>query len=735
MKLLKKLLLLLSIGFIGCIFVFACTFLVVTAKVKLSNEKLLLPDTQILLYDENDEKISSSFSFDKRNIVSIDDLPSHTKDAFVCTEDKRFYRHNGFDLVGIGRAFWKNVKSHSFQEGASTISQQLIKNTHLSNEKTLRRKLKEFKLTLQLERKYTKKQILETYLNTIYFGHSCYGIASAAEFYFEKDASELTASESAMLAGLVRSPNNYSPFKHPEAAKRRRNVVLGLMLEQKKIDKKDYNFALNAPLPTTYSSKASHSYTNLAVEELDKIFDKLGLNATGKIQLFTHFNEAAQAILEKNQANVEAGQTLAVIDNETHGVSAYLSSVGNVLRSPGSLVKPLLVYAPAFNEGILSPATPILDARTSFNGYSPKNFDNEYHGYVSAREAIADSLNVPAVKTLNTLGLEKAAKYAERLGLAIPKNDQTLALALGGMEYGYRFLDVLAAYSTLANDGLYTPCSFIRSIKINGVTVYQKSSAKTYCFSPETAYLITDTLKTASKSGTAKKLRDLPFAVAAKTGTVGTKSGNTDAYSVAYTHQHTIGSWIGNPDNSSIQTTGGDAPTATVKSILEDLYRTAPPSDFAQPNGVKRIALDALSYKEAQKIIVGDPRAPKEYAMEELFDTMSAPKEISTRFSQPRIARPNADFNGREITIFFDKKPPEYYRYKIIKRDEKSEKIVYDGKAFLTWKDKEVSENRVYEYRIIPYYQSNIGQEILLPSIYISQLKPPPIANTPWWNE
>ena len=735
MKLLKKLLLVLSIGFIGFVCVFTFAFFTVTAKAKLSAEKLLLPETQILLYDHNDEKLSSSFSFDKRDIVRIDELPTHTKDAFVCTEDKRFYQHNGFDFVGIGRALFKNLKSRSFQEGASTISQQLIKNTHLTQEKTLRRKLKEVKLTCQLERKYSKEQILETYLNTIYFGHSCYGIASAAEFYFQKSASELTPDESAMLAGLVRSPNNYSPFKHPESAKLRRNVVLRLMFEQNKIDESTYNSALNATLPTTYSQKSNKSYTNLAVEELDKILDKLGLDATGKIQLFTHLHEDTQKLLESNQASINAGQTLAVIDNETHGVIAYLSSCGNLMRSPGSLIKPLLVYAPAFNEGLLSPATPILDEPTSFNGYSPKNYNHEYRGFVSAREAIASSLNVPAVKTLNTLGVEKAAKYAKRLGLSIPEQDRTLALALGGMEYGYRFLDLLSAYTTLANDGLHTPCNFIRKVIINGITVYEQNNNQVYCFSPETAYLITDTLKTTAKSGTAKKLRDLPFPVAAKTGTVGTKNGNTDAYSVAYTTRHTIGCWMGNPKNSPIATTGGDAPTIAIKGVLEGLYHSAPPPDFSRPIGIKNISLDAISYHNDQKLLLADSLAPKNHKINELFDTMSAPNEISTRFSQPTISAPRADFNGREITISFSKKPPEYYRYKIIRRNKSQEQTVYNGNAFSVWTDKALSDNAVYEYRIIPYYNEHEGKEIILPSIFTGQLKPPPIANTPWWNE
>lgn len=735
MKRFKKLLLILCTGFLGSLLVAFVGYITATTGVKLDPQKLLLPDTQIILYDEKNRQLSGATAFNHRDTVSIYDLAPHTLDAFIATEDKRFYQHNGFDIVGIGRAVLKNVKSHSFQEGASTISQQLIKNTHLSQEKTIRRKLKEIKLTLALEKKYSKHEILETYLNTIYFGHNCYGIASASQFYFSKSPVDLTLDESALLAGLVRSPNNYSPFKNPEKAFLRRKVVLSLMAQQGKISKKEQENALNAPLPTTYAPKSTRSYSHFAIEEMDKIIEELGFPASGKIEIFTHFDENIQTLLDSQTLQQTCDKTMAVIDNDSHGITAYRSSVGMINRSPGSLIKPLLVYAPAINEGLACPATPILDEKTDFGGYSPKNYSGEYLGYVSLRDALSKSLNIPAVKMLNTLGVDRAANYADRLGLPLPEQDKTLALALGGMERGYPLINLLSAYSAFPNDGFYSPCTFIRELRINGITIYRKPQTTTHVFSPESAYLATDILRTATQSGTAKKLRALPFEVAAKTGTVGTTRGNTDAYTVAFTSKHTVGVWLGNANNAPIETTGGDLPAELTKSILSELYKKQTPSPFDRPNGIKTLALDLAAYETEQKILLSDPNAPLKYQKSELFDTMYAPTEKSTRFSTPQISIPSASFDGEKVCITFEKVPPTYYQYKILRTDKKGTKTLYDGKSFKTFTDNDLSENTAYQYTIIPYYQNNVGLSVKLPTVYISTLKPPPIANKPWWND
>ncbi|MBQ2740084.1 MAG: transglycosylase domain-containing protein [Clostridia bacterium] len=689
----------------------------------------------MVIYSRENEKVPSSFSFSKRSVVCLEDLPSHLPSAFVCTEDKRFYQHNGFDLIGIARASVQNLKRGRFSQGASTISQQLIKNTHLTLDKTIVRKLKEFKLTRQLERRYSKDEILEIYLNTIYFGHNRYGVSDAAEFYFNKEASELTAAESALLAALVKAPNHYSPFKNPEKSLARRNTVLRLMAEQNALSEKEYKTALNTPLPTANASINARNYSHFAVEEMDKILENLGTTANGKIELFTYLNTNTQAALERACTGLDCDKTCIVIDNTTHGVEGYCSTVPSIKRSPGSLIKPLIVYAPAFEEGILSPASPILDERINFGEYSPKNYGNEYHGYVSVRTAIAKSLNIPAVKALNHLTVAKANLYAQKMGLEIPQNDQTLAVALGGMEYGYPFSTLVDGYATLASDGRYAPSHFIREIKQNGQTIYRREVREHTVFSPETAYLITDTLRSAVKEGTAKRLRALPFEVAAKTGTVGIGDKNTDAYTVAYTSNHTVGVWLGNADNSPVATTGGGLPCEATYRVLEAIYEDDLPDDFDRPIGVQEVALDAYAILHEQRLQLADPIAPIAEVKCELFDSRYAPKEQSDRFSAPKIATPKIELREKKVRIFFESTPPSYYRYRIFKKANGKEEIVYDGAAFKEFIDEALAANTTYQYAVQPYYQQNLGTSVYLPTIFTPKKDAPPIANAPWWDK
>ncbi len=736
MKTFRKILLILSLGF----FVFAIGFCgyysFITYDVSLQTEKLLLPDTQVVIYDENGQKVSGAGSFQTRDIVRIDTLPKYLPTAFVNVEDKRFYRHNGFDGVGIGRAIVKNLFSGSFKQGASTISQQLIKNTHLSMEKTVSRKLKEFKLTRQLERKYSKKEILETYLNTIYFGHNCYGIANAAQVYFDKPASSLSLAESALLAGLVKAPNHYSPFKNPEKAYARRKTVLQLMLAQKSITENEYKNAVNADLPTTFYKNEAKSYAHFAVEEMDQILENLSLTSTGRIELFTHLNPSIQTALELSAKNRESDVSLIAIRNKSHGIQGYYSTTTSGKRSPASLIKPLLVYAPAIENGIISPATLILDEKTSFGDYSPKNYNDKYYGYVSAREALEKSMNVPSVKTLNALGVEKAAYYGDKMALTVPENDRNLALALGGMEYGYTFKDLISAYTVFPNSGAFSPCHFIKEIRRNGVTVYRQSDSPCNVFSPETAYLMTDILKGTAKNGTGKALKDLPFSVATKTGTSGEKEGNRDAYTVAYTSEHTVGAWCGNANNTPIETSGGGLPAKMCKSALERIYCISTPAEFEKPQGVKEIMLDRISYENEHRILYSDPIAPLAFQKKELFWEKYPPTAQSSLFSKPTVIAPNISLTENGVRIYFDSVQPQYYRYKLLRKTGGKQEIIYDGIAFQEAWDRNLSPNTRYEYTLIPYYQTHEGIPVRAPIIYTGN-EPilPPIANKPWWTE
>ena len=744
MRIIRKVLwLCFLISLAGILFALGYYF-AVTKNISLDPQKLILSEKTLLVYDEQGETIQGAAATALRQTTSISNLPDHTINAFVDVEDKRFFEHNGFDLHRIIGATLRNVKARSFKEGASTISQQLIKNTHLSQEKTFKRKLREWKLTQQLERNYSKDEILEKYLNTIYFGHSCFGITSAADFYFKKTPDQLSLADSAILAALVKSPNNYSPFKNPELCIKRKSVVLRLMQENGSINEIEKNAATNEPLPIQEIDKSVVGYMSFVFDELNAIAEKNDFKIGGNIEIHTYLNRADQKKLEELAAlNTNSDKAMMILDNHSHGFKACVSSVGNIQRLPGSLIKPLLVYTPALEEKIVMPATPILDEKVNYSGYSPENYDGNYHGYVSTRECVEKSLNIPAVKTLEALGVKKAANYMEKLNLSVDQEDLSLALALGGMKKGYSLKELTAAYSVLPNRGVLNECGFISSVLVNGVKVYSKPNASKRVFSEESAYLMTNMLQGTAKNGTAKKLRSLPFDIAAKTGTVGTNKGNTDAYALSYTPFNTISVWLGNADNSRIEYTGGGAPCNLLFEINEYLYNKnqkegiAMPT-FPRPEGVTEIALDKKAYYDTHTLCLADDIAPEEYRFTELFSIAAIPLNKSDSFSNPSIFTPSLALKNGKVIISLDTRSPKYYTYKIERSDYTTHTTLYEGEFIPNYTDENIKPNKNYLYTITPIYKDRIGKTVKLPSVSTTEEKTPflqdqKILDKEWW--
>ena len=714
------------------LFIFATIFclgyyVAVTKNVQLDPQKLILNEKNVVVYDENGEVVKGVSALSRSQTVTFDEIPQHVKDAFICTEDKRFYKHNGFDLLRFGRAVLNNVKSASFQEGASTISQQLIKNTHLTQEKTIKRKLQEWKLTKQLEKRYTKEEILEKYLNTIYFGHNCFGIVSAADFYFQKAPRELTLSDGAILAGLVKSPNNYSPFKKPDRCQKRKQSVLTLMKKNGKITEEQRQSAISQPLPQRNSLHNNAGFLHFVFDELTDLSAEYDFKVGGRVEIETCLDQNLQSELEELGATLtETDKTIMVLDNKRHLFRACVSSVGDVKRLPGSLIKPLLVYAPALEENLLSPATPILDEKINYHGYSPENYGGVYHGYVSMRQAVEKSLNIPAVKCLESLGIERAVSYTNRLNLPIEKDDYSLALALGGMKKGFCLSDISAAYSALANDGIFQPCGFISSVKINGKTVYRKSEENTQVFSEQTAYLISDVLKTTAKNGTAKKLRSLPCEICAKTGTVGTANGNTDAYALSYTANDVVSVWLGNANNQKIEYTGGGLPCSILLQVNEYLcnqlaLHNQPQPRFIRPNGIKEIALDKTAYDTQHALVLADDIAPSSFTIKELFKSDQIPLNKSISFSSPSIVSPVLQIKNSVVCIRFSEYCPSYYTYKIERNDGEKNKVLYNGEFVKEFVDNTIEMNKQYIYTVTPIYKNHHGNPIVLPRISLKE--------------
>lgn len=716
-----------------------CAYFIITKDAVLDESKLTDYSQNITILDENGEEISSTSVGGKNKSVKIENLKQQTIDAFIASEDRTFFKHNGLNYKRMLKALYKNITSSSYKEGASTISQQLIKNTHLSNDKTLRRKLNEIRLTRQLEKRYSKNSILEMYLNTIYFGHSCYGLKSAAEFYFDVEPENLSLTQSATIVGLLTSPNNYSPFKNPEKSLKRRNLVLKSMLDCKYISQESYNGAVNEPITVKQRSSRGtfDDYLSAVFDELDETGTDFYSLANCKIK--TYLNKDLQKFIESRKADCDC--SFIVEDNKTGGVSAYFSTLGEVKRQPGSTIKPILVYAPAIEEKQISPYTKIEDEKIDFNGYSPENYDKKYHGYVSVEDSIKQSYNVPAVKTLNGLTLDKAEKYATKMNIKLDEDEKNLSLALGGMKYGLTLKELADRYAIFPNGGNYVKSHFIKEIvSPKGKTLYSAEQVKNNVFSEGTCSLINEMLINTSKTGTARALQEINFDVAAKTGTCGNSEGNTDAYAMGYTSRHTFGVWLGDGENKRLNITGGGKPCKILKQIIEQVYKNSSPERLEINAGTTEIEIDLEEYVKNNRAIICDDASPKYNVKKVKVLQGNEPKEISTKFSRPQIQQPEILVENNRVKIVLCQ--TKYYSYVVnrLKNNKKTE--IYNG----LWKENifDAPEEGVYVYTVTPYYKSGdkiyYGEEITLPQINLNknsdspQVKIPDIAGKDWFN-
>ena len=640
---------------------------------KLNEDILSSPYISVQVYDKENKPLKEDNEIN-RNFAKIDELSADTKNAFISIEDKSFYSHHGVNYKRIAKAMVNNIKSRSLKEGASTITQQLVKNTQLTSEKTFERKIKEVALAQKIEAKYSKDEILQNYLNIIYFGNNCYGIENAANYYFSKHAKELNLEESAMLAGLIKSPAKYSPIRNKENCINRRNLVLSEMYKDEVISTEDYNKAKNSPLNLSINNERKNklnSYSQASIDEAEMI---LGLPARQialkGYKIYTYQNHNKQEALENaiNSQNLETDSAGIVINNSNHSIEAYVGdSIFKILdakRQPGSCIKPVLVYAPALNEDIIYPCSQILDEKTSISNYTPKNVGNVYRGYVSAREALSKSINIPAVKVLSYLGIDKGKAYAENMGITFDEKDDSYTLALGGMTYGVSLQQLAGAYSTFANNGYYAAPKFVSFItdKNNRLVYINKPKAQ-QVLREDCAYLITDMLRTCATSGTAKKLASLNMDIASKTGTVGKSNSkeNLDAWNISYTKEQTCGIWIGNLDNTPINYAGGNQPTEIVKQYFASVKDN---STFTTPESIVEKNIDGTELSENHRIVLANNYIPERYTQKEIFSIFNLPSDVSNKFT----SMPKTDFNSKvennKAIISFNAKDYVTYNFK-----------------------------------------------------------------------
>lgn len=587
----------------------------------------------IKILDKDGQPLCDALYGNKKTYVKSADLSDDTVNAFIAIEDKRFFEHNGVDYRRIASAVLSNIKSKEYREGASTITQQLIKNTHLSNEKTLKRKIYEIRLARQLEKKLDKKQILECYFNILYFGSGIHGLGTASRVMFGIPASELSLSQSAALASIINNPSKYSPYNGGEALEARRKLVLKLMYEQEMISQSEYDAACNEVL--TYEKNTDGRFIECLIKSAcDKIDCPEDRLFSDGYTLYTSYDKTLSDSAKKaiaDMGDINGNIRVLVLDNESGGVlcdeANYKGSFEH-RRSPASTIKPFVSYIPALESGY-NTLSQILDKPTEFYGYSPKNYKDVYRGWQSLEQCLINSSNIAAVKLLNDVGVDKATETANSFGFNI--KEASLPLALGGMTEGVTLTELANAYRTLANGGIYSPAFYIQKISdADQVSVYTKKDENKSVIPSDTAYITTKMLTQCAKEGTAKKLKNVGI-IAAKTGTNGDEKGNHDCYCIAYTPSVTIAVWFGSDETPLDNGITGATCCDIICKMCEDGVIDTSVS-FDMPSSCGYYDADARELSLSHEVYLADPCLPKRYRMRALFSKRHLPLRNTIRY-------------------------------------------------------------------------------------------------------
>ena len=650
-------LILLAVALIGIATVAAVIVDFVNDAPPLDPQRLENVETSYL-YDSSGLEITALHDEQNRVAVTLDEIPEQVINAFIAIEDERFYRHFGFDITGSFRAAYANFRAGTIVQGASTITQQLAQNAFLTTETSYKRKIQEIWLAIQLERNYSKDEILELYLNRIYFGNGAYGVEAAARTYFNKNIDELSIAEAAMIAGAVRSPNFYNPIDNVDEAEGRMRIVLASMLRLSLISEEQYQEAVSSTM--RYAQRQSiedypypHYVDYVVHHELIRILSampSIGSREeayraiyTGGLQVFTNLVPDMQLNVEEVLSRTELYPSTIMLNmpkvreavaempargdltraqleelvDEVGGVAQpqaaivladpttgqimalgggrdYKKNVNEVLRfvnlrQPGSAIKPIVTYGPAFEEGVLAGAGSTLDDSPYINpqgNWFPENFDYQFRGMITAREALYFSYNIPAIRLLEALGPRVGAAYAERMGISTlhPSEVENLSLTLGGLTYGVSAVDMAQAFSVLANNGVRIDLHSVEKIiDRHGDVIYQNRPDPKQILSPQSAFLVNDILQDFVTEYLGRALQiDRP--VAAKTGTT---ENWKDVYLVAYTPNIVASFWMGydEPKTGSIRQ-GWRYSTAFLREVFLEVFEDLEIKPFERPEGI-----------------------------------------------------------------------------------------------------------------------------------------------------
>jgi len=610
------------------------------------NEDTLKDPVSSKFYDKNGKEFYSMGSEEREN-VKYEEIPKEMRDAILSAEDARFYDHSGIDFWRLGGAVVANIRDGFGAQGASTLTQQVIKNSFFDNSKTMKRKVQEAYLAMQLEREYSKDEIFEMYFNKVLMSGRIYGFGTAAEYFYGKELKDLSLDEMAVLAGMPQAPNGYNPFKNPERAEKRRNVVLLLMYNNKKITKAEMEKAQKVDikkglLPESKRQAAATSkydaYIDVVLKELAENGDEKALEEG--ISVYTNLDVTAQKSVEKalnTDANfvgrtaedIQAG--MAVVDTQTGALAAVGGSRNygperglNLAASkyqPGSTMKPLIDYGPAIENKKWSTGTTITDEPIKYTGTNKTitNVDNTYLGNMTIREALYRSRNIPAVKTFKEVGASKSKKFLAKVGIK-PDDDKALleSDAIGGGNVkAVSPIQMAASYASFGNNGIYTEAHAVKKI------VYRDGkTSKSYTPDPKdamsdfTAYMVTDMLRDvvsskAGATGTAASIYGLD--IAGKSGTTNFEAAKKqklglpaetapDSWFVGYTTNYSVATWAGDPDHQTgLKTlTEKHIPQTLFKQVMTEISAGKETKSFTKPDSVVEGSNGELYVRGAQ---------------------------------------------------------------------------------------------------------------------------------------
>ena len=590
---------------------------------KISPKLEIKSANNITLYDNNQEVFFQGNG--TMEWVALDNISTYLIDATISTEDKKFYKHIGFDIPRIFKSLWVNITSGETKQGASTITQQYTKNLFLDFDKTWERKWKEMWLTLNVETHYTKEEILEGYLNTINYGHGMYGIENAADYYFNKKAKDLTLAESSMLAGIPKSPSNYSPLVNKNIAKERQKLILNGMVKNQYISQEEMNKALEEELIYIGKKKSSDLstvmyYQNAVLEELEtiKTIPKSFLD-TGGLKIYTNYNTEAQTALEnsikkelKDNNEIQAsgimmnpidGSIIALVGGRDYTTSEYNRATSSK-RQIGSTMKPLLYYA-ALENGF-TPSTAFTSEQTTFTfsgnkTYSPRNA-NEIYGHIpiSMATAISYSDNIYAVKTHMFLGEDTLVNFAKRIGIT-SKLESVPSLPLGTNELN--IIELTSAYATFANEGYKINPHLINKVEdSNGNILYEYKVEKKLVLNPSLTFILNDLLTTTYDKAFIDYNYPTILTIAPKLSRkYAIKSGTTssDSWTIGYNPDVITTIWSGYDNNKEIKTNEFSYTKNIWANTMETYLKDKEKTWYNLPSNVVGVMVDPISGKPA----------------------------------------------------------------------------------------------------------------------------------------